>query len=239
MILNPAKTLVAYRCPHCGAGVLSMVGVFSLSGDLFKLKCDCGKSELLITRESEDRLRLTVPCILCPTPHSFTVRSSLFFGDRDLFTLACPYSDVNLCFIGEENHVKAELARTELELLDLLEQNGVSDFSALHKDAEELLTDPQIFDIVLFVIHDLDAEGKIYCRCHPAPDPSAAAQPQPTVEESEERAESPADDTDYEVEVTADGIRVTCQKCGASRLIPTDSLLGAHAFLHCDQLYLE
>ena len=66
----------------------------------------------------------------------------------------------------------------------------------------------------MFVIRDLDAENKIFCRCNPG-------------------------EGDFEAEVESDGIRVTCKNCGASRLIPTDSLLGAHAFLNCDSLHLE
>jgi uncharacterized paraquat-inducible protein A len=34
-------------------------------------------------------------------------------------------------------------------------------------------------------------------------------------------------------------IQVTCRKCGASRLIPTDSSMSAHSFLNADALYLE
>ena len=65
-------------------------------------------------------------------------------------------------------------------------------------------------------MNDMDAEGKIYCRC-PKGDP----------------------DRHYDAEVTPDGILVTCKKCGAHRLVPTDSRLSAHAFLNADALYLE
>lgn len=213
MVLDPKETTVAYRCPHCGAGVMSAVGMFALSADMMKLKCDCGHSEMTVVYSKDGKVRLTVPCIFCPNPHSFTLNSSLFFG-KDLFVLSCPYSDVNIGFIGDTNHVKAELARTELELLDLLEENGVTDFSSLHEEEERFLSDPQIFDIVMFVIQDLEAEGKISCRC-------------------------PEGEGEYDVEVLDDAIRVTCKKCGAKRDIPTDSRLGAHAFLNCDSLYLE
>ena len=154
----------------------------------------------------------------------------MFFSD-ELFVLPCPYSDVNICMTGEMNLVKAELARTELELLDMLEEQGVTDFSSLHGDAEDL-PDPQILDIVLFVIDDLDAEGKIYCRCHPK-DGGASEENLP--EESSEETEH----SRYEAEITEEGIKLTCKVCGASRVIPTDSMLAAHAFLHADCLYLE
>ena len=229
MLLNEKRTTVAYRCPDCGGGILSAVGLFNLSADMVKLKCTCGKSELKIIYNRDGTVRLTVPCLICGKPHTFTVNSSLFFSD-DLFVLPCPYSDVNICMTGEINRVKAELARTELELLDMLEENGITDFSALHGDERDL-GDPQILDIVLFVIDDLDAEGKIYCRCHPDPALPATA-PADFGEWDEEESR-------YEAEITDDGIKLTCRVCGASRVIPTDSMLSAHAFLNADSLHLE
>ncbi len=214
MVLDAKQTTVAYRCPHCGAGIMSAVGFFSLSADMMKLKCTCGKSEMTLVATKDGRVRMTVPCMFCANPHHFTLNSSLFFG-KELFTLNCPYSDLGLAFLGETNQVKAELARSELELLDLLEQSGVQNLEALRQDAEAL-PDPQILEIVMFVINDLDAEGKIFCKCDPKDNGRA-----------------------YDAEVTDDGVQVSCRKCGASRLIPTDSSISAHAFLNSDALYLE
>lgn len=216
MVLNPKQTTVAYRCPHCGAGVMSIVDPFTLNADMVKLKCDCKKSEMWVVYSNDGKVRLTVPCIFCPKPHSFVVNSSVFFG-KDLFVLPCPYSDINIAMMGETNNVKAELARTELELLDMLEKSGLESFADIRAEDEqdEFLGDPQIFDIIMFVINDLDAEGKIYCNCK---------------DEGE---------GDFEVEVLDDGIKVSCKKCGASRIIPTDGLLAANAFLNADSLYLE
>lgn len=214
MIVNAKQTTVAYRCPHCGAGVLSAVGLFSLNADLIKLKCDCGESEMTVVSRHDGKFDLTVPCMFCPSPHHFTVTPALFF-DKELFCLPCPYTGFNIALMGDANHVKAELARTELELMDLMEKSGVESFDRFQND-EESLPDPQIREIVLFVIHDMNAEGKIYCRCpHDEPD------------------------RHYDAEITQDGILVTCAKCGAKRLIPTDSRLSAHAFLNADALYLE
>ena len=214
MILDAKQTTVAYRCPHCGAGVMSAVGMFALSADMIKLKCTCGKSEMTVVSSKDGKVRLTVPCILCANPHNFTLNSSLFFG-KELFSLQCPYSDIDLAFLGETNQVKAELARSELELLDLLEKSGVDSFEALH-GGEDTLTDPQVLEIVMFVINDMDAEGKIYCKCDPADN-----------------------GRQYDAEVLNDGVKVTCRKCAASRFIPTDSSISAHSFLNADALYLE
>ena len=41
------------------------------------------------------------------------------------------------------------------------------------------------------------------------------------------------------VEITEGGVLVRCNKCGAQKLIATDSLIRAHDFLNCDSLTLE
>lgn len=214
MVIEPKQTTVAYRCPHCGTGVMSAVDLFKLSADMLKLKCTCGKSEMTLVK-AKDKIRLTVPCILCPNPHNFTVSSNVFFG-KDIFAFPCPYSDINICMTGEVNHVKAELSRTELELLDLLEKSGIESFDLFHGENEQdILTDPQVLDIVTYVIRELDEEGKIYCRC-------------PKNEEG-----------DYEVEILREGVKVTCKKCGATKTVSNDSLIAAHDFLNTDSLELE
>ncbi len=212
MILESKQTTVAYRCPHCGAGVMSMVGLFHLNGHMVKLKCSCGNSEMTVVYGKDGKVRFTVPCMLCPNPHNFSVSSSLFFN-KELFVLPCPYSDINICMMGDMNHVKAELSRTELELLDLLEKNGLENFDALR--GEEYLSDPQVTEIVTYVVKELDAEGKIHCRC------------------------GDGQEGDYDAEIRRDGVFVSCNRCHASKLIPADSLIHAHEFLHTDRLDLE
>ena len=216
MVLNKKQTTVAYRCPHCGTGVMSAVSPFTLRGNMLRLKCTCGKSVMEIEPAGEGKVRMTVPCIVCPKPHHYTVSERILFGE-DLFVLPCAYSDINIAAMGEMNHVKAELARTELQLLDLMEEHGIRDFSALHEEAEATFTDPQVLEILMFVIRDRDEEGKIYCRCEKRQD----------------------EDGDFEVEVTPEGVSVTCRKCGATKTLPASSLLEAHDFLNAESLTLE
>ena len=216
MILNEKRTTVAYRCPACGAGVMSAVGLFNLNADMVKLKCDCGKSEMTMVMGSDKKVRFTVPCILCPNPHNFTVSSSIFFN-KELFVLPCPYSDINIAMMGEINHVRAELSRTELELLDLLEKSGLADFNSLHEGDGSDLGDPQVLDIIKYVITELDEEGRISCRCP---------------EDSEEERH-------YEIEILDEAVRICCKDCGASKTIPTNSLIAANDFLNIDFLELE
>ncbi len=212
MILEPKQTTVAYRCPKCGAGVMSVVGLFALSADMMKLKCDCGGSEMSIVYTKDSKVRFTVPCILCPNPHNYTINSSVFFG-KDLFVLPCAYTGINIAMMGETNKVKAELARTELEILDLLEQSGLEGFDEIK--GEPNLSDPQVLEIIMYVIKELDEENKIYCNC----------------EEGTER--------EFEIEFLQRSVKISCKQCGASKEIFTESLIDAHAFLNADSLTLE
>ncbi len=226
MVINSKQTTVAYRCPECGGGVVSMVGLFSLSADMIKLKCSCHESDMQIVYRREDgQMRLSIPCIFCRKQHTYNVSSNMFFS-KDIFLLPCPYSDINIGFVGDENMVKAELARTELELLDMLEENGISDFKSLHGDEEDL-SDPQVLDVISYIVRELDAEGKIYCKCFPkGREPIADG-------------ELDREDSEYTIEVFDTSVVVCCKKCGAKKEIQTDSMLNAHAFLNSDYLTLE
>ena len=115
--------------------------------------------------------------------------------------------------MGDTEHVKAELSRSELELLDLLEQNRISSLDAFR--GEQYLSDPQVMEIITYVIKELDEEGKIHCRC-------------------QDNRES-----EYDAEILDGAIRVTCKHCGATKRIPADSLIHANDFLNADSLELE
>ena len=91
MILQEKKATVAYRCPVCGKAVLSMVGVFSLSADMLKLKCECGGSEMVITNSTDGKVRLSVPCIVCPRPHNYLISKNVLFSGN-IFVIPCSYS---------------------------------------------------------------------------------------------------------------------------------------------------
>lgn len=213
MILNQKETTVAYRCPECGSWVTGMVGLFSLSADMLRLKCPCGKGEMTMVYTKDKKVRLSVPCFLCPKPHSFTVSSQMFF-EKELFALPCAYSGVDICFMGNPDKVAEATKASDAELMEILGEAGYDGFSDLRGDGEEIFSDPQILDIVNFVIRDLDESGEISCRC-------------------------PEDEGCYTVEVTSEGVRVKCENCGAVADIPVTSTLSAQAFLNCEHLELK
>ncbi len=212
--------IIAYRCPECGAGVLSVVDPLTLcrrsSGtDMLRLKCSCGHSEMTVEKPGDGQVRITVPCMLCAKPHVFTFKPEIAMG-QDCFTLNCPLSAIPVCYLGEMEHVKAQLAADELELLKILEENGADDFKTLRAEEERGRTcDPEMLQSVLFVAHDLAEEGKIVCACEERPDPGA-----------------------FVIEATEEGVRVACPHCGAERVLPCDFSPAAYAFLDADRLLL-
>ncbi|MCI8387466.1 MAG: hypothetical protein HFE63_03240 [Clostridiales bacterium] len=222
MILNSRETCIAYRCPYCTSGVKSMVGVFSLSGSMKKLKCDCGASELTITHTNDGKLRITVPCLFCQHDHTFTISSKLFF-DKELFIYPCPYSGIDLVFLGTPAAVEKALEKSEQALLEMLKEAGIDDIDALHESLETANPyddeidgrreyDPSIYDAIMFVIRDLMEAGEISCCC---------------------------DDGEYDVAVSDDHVKVYCKSCGASKDIPTDSEIFARSFMEVHHLKLE
>ena len=219
MILKSRETTIAYRCPYCGMSTMSIVGVFTLSGDMLKLKCKCGKSELMITYTSDRKIRLSVPCLICPTPHNYVISSNTFF-DKDIFTLACTYTAIDICFIGTHDAVMADLKRSEIELNKMLADAGLDDFDNMDDDEdddfdEDDLVDPQIEEIIHFMLIELDDEGKISCECEDH------------------------DDSLYDFEFIGENVQIYCANCGAYKVLPMSSMTQASDFLRCNELILQ
>ncbi|MBR6513466.1 MAG: hypothetical protein IKT46_01400 [Clostridia bacterium] len=218
MILDSKETTVAYRCPHCGAGVMSVVGIFALSGDMIKLKCSCGKSELMLQYSKDKSVRITAPCIICPKPHNYSVSTGVFFSN-ELFRLGCTYTGLDICFIGSKDAVLEALKENESMLLGMFEEAGVTSLDALHKeDRFDDADDPFVEDVIRFMLAELKEEGSIHCKC------GEGELPKYTFE-----FVAP----DYE------DIRIICETCGGSVTIPMTSAVNAEAFLGLDELYLK
>ena len=212
MVLDVKKTTVAYRCPKCGGGVMSVVGMFNLSADMLRLKCDCGGSEMTLVRGREGSVAITAPCVLCPEPHRYTLSSNSFF-ERDIFSLLCPFTGLDTVITGETERVKAALAKNELELLELLEESKLDSFEDIK--GEQNIFDPQVIEILTFMIKELDEEGRIRCAC----------------EGDGER--------EYDLEFLPEAMRISCKCCGASADMPIGSLIAANDLLEIDELVLR
>lgn len=203
MILEPKKTTLAYRCPACGYVTTSLVGAFSLSGDMFKLKCSCGESLVIIEKGNDDMVNLTVPCVACPKPHYFTLSSNLFFS-TDIFMLPCPLCGIDLCFIGKEKQVSQAIERSNEEISAMLGDYTIDQIKS--SEAESLL-DPQVYDIVKFVISELNDEGNIHCLCQDGKG-------------------------EYDCSILPEGVSIKCRKCNAKKDIEITGTIAAQEFLN-------
>lgn len=221
MILEQKQTHVAYHCPHCGTAVLGYVGEFALSADMLKIKCDCGKSLLTVTYTNDKKIRLAVPCLFCENPHHFVVSQEVFFS-KEIFLLGCPYMGMDVCFIGKPAPLQKALNESAAALNDFFEKNGlvlpaleeegaVTPSDALETEEEVFFPDEQVYDIIRFLVKDLEADRAIDCPCGTGP---------------------------YEVEIKAGGIRVFCAECGAEYFFPVESVSAAEEFLSLDALTL-
>ena len=215
MAVTPKQRHIAYRCPDCGSAVVGLVGRFALSANMIRLKCSCGSEQSLdMTLSSGERVRISTPCLFCKQNHSFTVSESLFF-DKEKFLLNCPYSGMDIAFIGEEDVVNGEIIRTGEELSALLknlEAEELSDIQPQEMSDEEVLPDPAVYDTLRFVIKDLEEEGKLHCPCGKGP---------------------------YDLRFTPTGMQVWCDNCGASHDFPVSSPTIAEEYLSLSELTLK
>ena len=218
MILEPKPKReprhVAYHCPSCGTAVRGLLGGFAAKADLLKLKCPSGDGELSLSLSPDrERVRISVPCLFCGQSHQFTVTRSIVLGDGP-FLLNCPYTNMDICFLGSDAEVTSAIDRAEGELGSLLAEMGLESMRELQPidlDPDEVLPDAGVYDIVRYVVKELEAEGSIDCPCHGG---------------------------SYEIAMTDRGILVYCPACNASYLFRTDSVAAAEEFLQIDRLTL-
>ena len=213
MIVKPKETTLAYRCPDCGCNVKSIVGIFSLSAESFRLKCPCGSSSMTVKRTNDDKIRLSVPCLVCRRDHEYVVSKELFFKN-ELFELPCSLSGFSLCFIGSGENVSVATEAADNELRRVLSEAGAESLDIFKEqpDKAEEMPIAQVYDIVRFIVKELQEENAIRCLCS---------------------------EGDYEVELFDDAVCVFCKNCGAKTYISTASLAEAQAFLEIDELILK
>lgn len=215
MIVKPKQRNIAYRCPECGTSILGLVGKFVLSANMLRLKCSCeSASSLDIGITNDGKIRLSVPCLFCKQNHNYVVSESVFF-ERDLFLLNCPYSGMDIAFIGDEKRIEGELSRTEAELnrlLTSLEAEELSDIQPQDMSEDEILPDPAVYDTLRFIVKDLEDEGRVKCLC---------------------------DNGKYDLRFVDGGLQVYCESCGAAHTFFVTSPTLSEEYLTLDSLELK
>ncbi len=236
------KITIAYRCPVCGVAMIGEMSLFALSGGETNMRCSCGESVMSVNYiKSRDVVSLNVPCVACPTSHPYQISASTFWSS-DIFVLQCSASGLDTCFIGDKAKViKAVNDNTkELEkLMSILDERDLeeSDFDRElfhnyeedgHEHDEECechecnpnnekydeyeYADAVVTSQMLYIIKELNETGKIRCSCQ-----------QP----------------DFMIDVGYDTIEVSCDKCGASKLMRSRTDNDIIELAGVDELVLE
>lgn len=211
-----AKNLVeiAYRCYDCGTATVGLLGTLAESGDMLRLKCECGGSALEIKKEREGKLHLSVPCVYCKAQHSYVLASGIA-ARQELTRLPCPYSNMDIAFIGGEDVITPALEKSGEELARVIasfEGEELADIQPSDVDEGAEPPDPAVFDAINFLVRDLEDEGKISCPC---------------------------ENGKYSLRFTDDGIQVYCESCGASHTFYARTPSAAEEYLATDELKLR
>ena len=218
MLIDPKKTTVAYRCPVCGCGVMAPIGVFSLTADRMKLNCVCKQTAMEIYKTNDDKIRLRTPCLACGKDHSFTVSTQVFFS-RAMFSIPCSVTGLDICFFGHQENVQKALEEQENTLRELVgakneefeEEKGEEDNEEALNIAKNL-NDADIYDIIKFILMELEEDGMITCGCEGT--------------------------GDYDAVCLGDKVKVFCRKCGRFKTYPISSVTDAEKFLQIDEIHL-
>ncbi len=184
-------TTIAFICPTCGASLVKDINIFSLSGGL-DISCRCG--ETLSIKMSHDRkVTLSVPCPACPDNHTTRLSGTSFF-QKELFKVQCPYTALDICFIGQKSNVMKALDEHKKFLEEALAESQVNEMPEddATDDAYAHYDNPAVMREVLLILRDFLADNDVVCDCTP-----------------EERMVS--------IDIARDYIVLRCDNCGKSR----------------------
>lgn len=207
-------THIAYRCPDCGTLIYGLVGEMTVASNAIRLKCDCGKSFLDIAPTQDKKIRISIPCILCKENHNFVVSPAIFF-ERDIFLLNCPYANMDIGFVGDKEKIDEAAKNNEAALRKLIADMGleaIEELQPIDLDEEDILPDASVYDLIRFVVKDLEAEGGIDCPCHKGT---------------------------YELRYAPGGIQAYCEDCGATYTFYCESPSAAEEYLNVTEITLK
>lgn len=205
---------IAYRCPDCATVTVGLLGTAEMLGDLVRLKCECGKSALEVKKERDGRIFVGVPCVYCKDEHGFKLSPDIL-GRGDVTKLSCPFSGMDIAFIGDGEAIKPEIDRSADELSRILmafEADDVSDIQPHEVGEAECPPDPAIYDTINFVVRDLERAGAIKCPCNSG---------------------------QYDLRFTDTGMQLYCEVCGASHDFHCMSASVAEEYLYIDEIVLK
>ena len=204
---------IAYRCPECATATLGFLGGLRKASDMLRLRCGCNESALEIKPESEGKVRIDVPCVYCKDNHSYVVSADILLRDEPT-CLPCPASHHDILFIASENDMHKELERSANELSVVMasfEADDVKDIQPSDVGEADAAPDPAIYDVLNFVMRDLEDAGALSCPCSKGP---------------------------YSLRFTDCGAEIYCESCGASYEFHAKTGAMAESYLTVDKITL-
>lgn len=211
---NIVRQQIAYRCPHCATATLGFLGGLSSVSDMLRLRCECKESALEIRPIGDGKINVSVPCVYCKDSHTYIVSADVLA--RELPTaLPCPNSRHDILFIASDSAMGTELDRSANELSVVLagfEADDIKDIQPMDIDEAECAPDPAIYDVLNFVLRDLEDAGAVKCPCGNGP---------------------------YELRFTDSGAEAHCIGCGATYEFHATSAATAETYLSVDSITLR
>ena len=211
MILEPKKITTAYRCRGCGDTVYGIAGAVALTGDIIKLKCECGESELVIKNIPDGKVRITVPCMFCRNDHTFVISKKLLLS-KELFTYPCPYTGIDVCFFGTDENVRDTVEESDRQINELITEEDLEKYGEVMDENSREETDEHMRDMITLVLGELADDNAIICDCGTA--------------------------HDLLVRDGNDFVEIECKKCGCRRRYYCDSSVGTQDLFFADRIRL-
>lgn len=154
MVINTG-TVIALRCAHCGKFNFHGISLFAFSGNKnLCFNCDCEKGSVIISRAKQKGFVLKSGCGMCEIDHTYYLKYKELFC-KNIFSLNCLQTGLEIGFIGSKEKVMAEVNRQEATFADLVEEEGF----------EEFFDNPEIMLQVLDYLNIISADGSLKCKC--------------------------------------------------------------------------
>lgn len=185
MLIDTCVT-IAYKCSSCGSFEFFNISLFTLlKKKESKFYCRCRKSCITVKQEGESGFLLKTPCMGCGNEHIYFIgRTNMLFNKLSIFN--CPETGLQQCFIGNDILVRKKVDSLEKELDELIDMFGY----------ESYFVNTQVMLDTLNKIHDIAAQGCLYCECG---------------------------SIEVELVLLSDRILLKCSKCSAGRIIPAST----------------
>ena len=211
---SKAITQIAYSCSACGEASVGLLGSLPSITDMLRLRCACDGSAMDIKKGKDGGLTLSIPCVYCRSSHTYNLSEDV--AKREALTsLSCPYSNMDIAFLGADGDVSQAIQRTGEELGRVIASFGgeeLADIQPKDEDEEAALPDPAVYDTLNFLIRDLEDEGKVDCPCHSGK---------------------------YSLRFCDEGVQVYCEECSATFTFCAKTPSMAEQYLSLDSVKLS